>query len=912
MTKKVFELANEVGMGAVDLVEKLRSIGLNVRNHMVALTAEELVRAEKELGLNKSADASDNLPKKVVRKKVAPAATSAVSTPASATSAAAGVVKKVVRKTTQVDAEIKSETAQISDSAPSTADETKIVAAEVVAEPFVQTSAIENATSETAVTEDAKRSKVVTIKKKDQVPRRKDRLEVISAPEQKVATTETRDEVGTDKKPLYREKMHTFTPVFVPTAPAEEDDEAKSVRRKAAEAAGEVFVEDSDEVDADGKSKKRLGNLAAIVNKKGVAAKSKDITMLRAEEELKFATGIVGRAIYTPAMKKKVYSGPSQRTIITEVKDSKRVINIQAGVLAKDLAQKLSMKFETFANECLKLNLLINEEDYLGVILAGKVASIFNYRIEDRAFNEDKILGSSGEEDKEKHPLRNPIITIMGHVDHGKTTLLDYIRKEKVASGEAGGITQHIGAYSVKVDNATLTFLDTPGHAAFAQMRQRGANVTDIVVLVVAADDGVMPQTKESIRFCKNADVPIIVAVNKMDKPGANPDGVKRELMEFSLTPEDWGGDTQYVHISALTGDGVDNLLSAIKVQAEVMELRETAEGPAEGIVIEAKIETGRGPVSTFIIQKGSLKKGDAVVVGETCGRARSLMDFSGKQLESAGPSTPVQILGLETVCSPGDQLYVVKNEREAKKVVDNRIAERKALELADKPKVHSLENFFDDIKTEEKKVLNLVVRTDVQGSFEAIKTALEVLGNEEVSVSVIGGGAGPITDSDVMQAHNAKGYIVGFNMRPVTTARRLSEEKGVEIKNYSIIYQLIDDITLALEGMLTPEYEEKYIGRAEVRDTFNIPKIGVIAGSAVIDGKIERGCKIRLLRNGKIVHDGSLSSLKRFKDDVKEVKNGYECGISLENFDDIKVQDIFEAYIMEEKKRKLENTQTL
>jgi translation initiation factor IF-2 len=912
MTKKVFELANEVGMGAVDLVEKLRLIGLNVRNHMVTLTAEELLKAEKELGLNKGDAASEAPVKKVVRKKVTIAAATSATATTTTGPTAVGVVKKVVRKSTQAEIEAKVETTET----PSES----VIQTEATQDQTVDTDKGEQAhnveadsvAAETATPDEAKRSKVVTIKKKDQVPRRKDRLEIISAPEQQAKKSENvAEEVGADRKPLYKEKMHTFTPVFVPPA-ATEEEEAKNARRKAAEAAGEVFTEDLDEVDADGKSKKRLGNLAAIVNKKGVAAKSKDITMLRAEEELKFATGIVGRAIYTPAMKKKVYSGPSQRTIITEVKDSKRVINIQAGILAKDLAQKLSMKFEAFANECLKLNLLVAEEDYLGVILAGKIASLFNYRIEDRAFNEEKILGTNAEVDKEKHPLRNPIITIMGHVDHGKTTLLDYIRKEKVASGEAGGITQHIGAYSVKVDNATLTFLDTPGHAAFAQMRQRGANVTDIVVLVVAADDGVMPQTKESIRFCKNADVPIIVAVNKMDKPGANPDGVKRELMEFSLTPEDWGGDTQYVHISALTGDGIDNLLSAIKVQAEVMELRETAEGAAEGIVIEAKIETGRGPVSTFIIQKGTLKKGDAVVVGETYGRARSLMDFSGKQLESAGPSTPVQILGLETVCTPGDQLYVVKNEREAKKVVDNRIAERKALELADKPKVHSLENFFDDIKTEEKKILNLVVRTDVQGSFEAIKTALEVLGNEEVSVSVIGGGAGPITDSDVMQALNAKGYIVGFNMRPVTTARRLAEEKGVEIKNYSIIYQLIDDITLALEGMLTPEYEEKYIGRAEVRDTFNIPKIGVIAGSAVIDGKIERGCKIRLLRNGKIVHDGTLSSLKRFKDDVKEVKNGYECGISLENFDDIKVQDIFEAYIMEEKKRKLENTQTL
>ncbi|MBL7664694.1 MAG: translation initiation factor IF-2, partial [Bacteriovoracaceae bacterium] len=516
--------------------------------------------------------------------------------------------------------------------------------------------------------------------------------------------------------------------------------------------------------------------------------------------------------------------------------------------------------------------------------------------------------------DREKLPARNPVIAIMGHVDHGKTSLLDYIRKAKVAAGEAGGITQHIGAYTVSVKDKSITFLDTPGHAAFAQMRQRGANITDIVVLVVAADDGVMPQTKESIRYCKNAGVPIIVAVNKMDKPGASPEKIKQDLMEFELTPEEWGGDTQYVPLSALTGNGVDSLLESILIQAEVLDLRESNKGAAQGVVIESKIEVGRGPVATILIRKGTLNKGDSIVVGECWGRARSLMDYTGKLVDEAGPSTPIQILGLDQAPSPGDILNVVKNDKEAKRVVENRVDERKALDQAGRKKIQSLEDFFASAAEEDgsKKMLKLIVRTDVLGSFEAIKSAVESLGNSEVGVQVIGGGVGAITDSDIELAASSKGYVIGFNMRPVTSARKLSEMKGVDVKTYSIIYELINQITLALEGMLTPEFEEKFIGRAQVKETFTIPKAGTIAGSSVIDGKIERGCNIRLLRDGKIVFDGKLSSLKRFKDDVREVKNGYECGIGLENFNDVKVDDLFEAYILEKKERKLDSATSL
>ena len=441
-------------------------------------------------------------------------------------------------------------------------------------------------------------------------------------------------------------------------------------------------------------------------------------------------------------------------------------------------------------------------------------------------------------------------------------------------------------------------------------MRQRGADITDIVILVVAANDGVMPQTRESIGHCQQAGVPIIVAVNKMDMEGANPQRVQQELSEFELVPEEWGGQTQYVNISALKGEGLEELLEKVKLQAEMEELTGDSTGRAQGVVIESRVATGRGPMTTVLIQKGTLHQGDYLVAGETYGRGRSLLDNQGGPIKFTGPGTPVQILGLQDAPAPGDAINVVKNEREAKKIVDNRIEERRQLaSVKARPKL-SLEDFFaqgGSSVDEEKKILNLLVRADVQGSFEAIKNSLEGLGNQEVAVEVIGGGVGAVIDNDVMMAGSSGAHIIGFNMRPVTSARKLAEQQGVEIRTYSIIYQLIDDIRAALEGLLDPEKVETYIGRAQVKETFVIPKKGTIAGSSVIDGKIKKDCHIRLLREGKIVFDGKLSSLRRFKEDVKEVVGGLECGIALEGFNDIKRDDVFEAYFLEERKRKLQ-----
>ena len=882
MPKKIFELAKELEMGAIDLVEELKANGFNVRNHMNSLSDDEVDKAveiikaknapaddaagKKKKAKKKTAKKKTATKKKTVKKKVSKAS-SASSDSDVEEEAKTSKKKAVKRKTVVRKKSAKKETSSEDTEQSETIEDSKIEAKSEV--DSTSTESVE--TEETSKKEDSKSGglRIVSRPKKDEV--------------KKEAAKE--DESSTETK-----KQHKFTPVYIP-----EKSESEGSK---------------DEKDL-GPGKKKLGGLAAMMSGKAKNKnKSAEINQVRADLELKSYSALssTGRPLYTPVGRKKIYTGSTKQTRITELKDSKRVVQIHDSVTIEELSNKLSVKSVDLIDECLKLNLLLRPTDYIGLKLCEQIAELYNFRVENKAFDEDAVLGKKvlSDDEKEKLPTRAPVVAIMGHVDHGKTTLLDHIRKAKVASGEAGGITQHIGAYTVKASGKDLTFLDTPGHAAFGAMRQRGAALTDIVILVVAADDGVMPQTKESIRYCKEAGVDIIVAVNKMDKEAANPDRVKQELSEFEIMPEEWGGTHQFCHVSALKGDGIDELLEAVALQSEMLELRAQSKGKAKGCVIESRIESGRGPMATVLVQTGTLKKGDSIVVGETYGRARSLIDFKGDDLKSAGPSVPVQILGLNEAPTPGDELYVVKNEREAKKIVDNRIKERKDLEAAPEKKKLSLEDFFGTKVENESKTLNVIIRSDVQGSFEAIKQALESLGNEEVGVKVLAGGVGAITENDVQLAANAEGFIFGFNMRPVTSARKMADQKGVDIKTYSVIYELINDVKLALEGLLDPEYVEEFIGRAEVKDTFVVPKIGTIAGSSVIDGKIQFGCNIRLLREGKIVFDGKLSSLKRFKDDVKEVKNGYECGIGLDNFNDIKINDLFEAYMMIEKKRKL------
>ncbi|MFY3793362.1 translation initiation factor IF-2 [Ureibacillus sp. MALMAid1270] len=498
---------------------------------------------------------------------------------------------------------------------------------------------------------------------------------------------------------------------------------------------------------------------------------------------------------------------------------------------------------------------------------------------------------------------RPPVVTIMGHVDHGKTTLLDSIRNTKVTAGEAGGITQHIGAYQVVVNDKKITFLDTPGHAAFTTMRARGAKITDLAIIVVAADDGVMPQTVEAINHAKAAEVPIIVAVNKMDKPTANPDRVMQELTEHGLVPEDWGGDTIFVPISALKGEGIDNLLEMILLVSEVAELKANANRTALGTVIEAQLDKGRGSVATLLVQDGTLRVGDPIVVGHAYGRVRAMVNDVGRRVKEAGPSTPVEITGLNEVPQAGDRFVVFEDEKTARQVGESRAMTAIQASRSEKQRV-TLDNLFEQMSQGEVKELNVIVKADVQGTVEAMAASLMKIDVEGVNVKIIHTGAGAITESDISLAAASNAIVIGFNVRPDVNAKRAAEEEGVEIRLHRIIYKVIEEIEAAMKGMLDPEFEEKIIGQAEVRQTIKVSKVGTIAGSYITEGKVTRDAGLRVIRDGIVIFEGEIDSLKRFKDDAKEVAKGYECGITIKNFNDIKEGDILEAFVMEEVKR--------
>ena len=505
------------------------------------------------------------------------------------------------------------------------------------------------------------------------------------------------------------------------------------------------------------------------------------------------------------------------------------------------------------------------------------------------------------EEDESLLVSRPPVVCVMGHVDHGKTSLLDCIRNTHVTDREAGGITQHIGAYVVTINGQKITFLDTPGHEAFTAMRMRGANATDIAILVVAADDGVMPQTIEAINHAKAAGVEIIVAINKIDKPSANVERVKQELSEYELIPEDWGGSTIFVPVSAHTGEGIDTLLEMILLTAEVEELKANPKRRARGLVIEAELDKGKGPVATILVQKGTLKVGDSIAAGACSGKVRAMMDDKGKRVKEAGPSTPVEILGLSDVPNAGEILVATENDKEAKSFAATFVSENKNRLLEETKAKMSLDDLFSQIQAGNLKELPIIVKADVQGSVEAVKQSLVKLSNEEVVVKVIHGGVGAITESDVSLASASNAIIIGFNVRPDATAKTIADQEGVDVRLYKVIYQAIEDVEAAMKGMLDPVYEEKVIGHVEVRQTFKASGVGTIAGGYVLDGIFQRNCKVRITRGEEQIYEGNLASLKRFKDDVKEVKAGYECGLVFEDFNDIQEEDKVEAYIMVE-----------
>lgn len=575
-------------------------------------------------------------------------------------------------------------------------------------------------------------------------------------------------------------------------------------------------------------------------------------------------------------------------------------------IMVKDLAAKMGVSSSDVIKNLLELGVIVNINQEIDFDTASIIADEYGFDVEPESKAEAREFGiEDTEDDPASLVIRPPVVTIMGHVDHGKTSLLDVIRETNVTAQEAGGITQHIGAYQVELNGRKITFIDTPGHEAFTAMRARGAQVTDIAILVVAADDGVMPQTVEAINHARAAGVPIIVAINKIDKPNAQPDRVKQELSEHGLVPEEWGGDTVCVEVSALKRIGIEGLLEMILLVADMRDLKANPDRPAKGTVIEAELDKGRGPVATVLIEKGTLNIGDSIVVGDVAGRVRAMIDDKGESVRKAVPSMPVEVLGLSDVPKAGDILQVVPEDRLAKQLA-NRRQERKRAEDISPARRISLDDLFDRIKEGEVKELKLIIKADVQGSVEALRQALERLSTDEVKVNIIHSGVGAITESDIMLASASSAIVIGFQVRPDANAKKMAERDGVDVRLYRIIYDATEDIKAAMEGMLEPEYHEVVMGKAQVRATFKIPKVGMIAGSYVEEGKITRDADVRVLRDNIVVHEGKIESLKRFKDDVREVLQGFECGIGLQNFNDIKEGDIIEAFKLEESHRQL------
>jgi len=573
-------------------------------------------------------------------------------------------------------------------------------------------------------------------------------------------------------------------------------------------------------------------------------------------------------------------------------------VEVPESITVADLAQRMSVKAADVIKELMKLGMLVTINQPLDRDSACLVVEEMGHKpIEQKQADiEAQVMSMLEEEEQGELKPRAPVVTIMGHVDHGKTSLLDHIRSTRVAAGEAGGITQHIGAYHVETDKGMISFLDTPGHAAFSAMRARGAKATDIVILVVAADDGVKPQTIEAIQHSRAAGVPIIVAVNKIDKPEANPDKVMQELSQQEVLSEQWGGDTMFVQVSAKTGAGIDELLDAILLQAEVLELKAVVKGSARGIVVESSLDKGRGPVATVLVQSGTLKQGDMLVSGQEFGRVRAMLDENRMQVKSAGPSIPVEVLGLSGVPNAGDDAIVVSSERRARELAANRKEKSRDNRFAAQ-KATKMDDFFAQMTEGEVNYVNLVVKADVQGSIEALRDALVKLSTDEVKVKLVGTGVGGINESDVSLAMTSNASVVGFNVRADAAARRIAEEQGVEIRYYSIIYEILDDVRKALSGLLTPEVREEIIGMAEVRDVFRSSRLGLIAGCLVVDGTVKRNSPIRVLRNHVVIYEGSLESLRRHKDDVNEVKAGTECGIGVKNYNDVRVGDQIEVF---------------
>ncbi|OFZ18038.1 MAG: translation initiation factor IF-2 [Bdellovibrionales bacterium GWB1_55_8] len=917
---KVYELAKELGVDSISLLDKLKALNIQVKNHMSELGAEDVQVARNALGKKSEGDAKGTKKKTVTRKKKA-----AAEPVAPEPEVAAGEKKAaapVIRRRTKADG--MTETV-----APTT--HTRTVEAREARTHEAETEHHEEETSAAeAEASLAHQTEAQGVQEQEELQGE------VSQPVEEMAAAPSEAEAPVEEPVAKTEAIEApiaATPAE-PTAKAQPPAPEKPVRPpvvltprpvaprrsilKIVEAtsslpgptiikpapapapAPKASVKGTTTQDKDGfriikMTKENLDQMVEeeAAKKRGGGAREKEIR----PEDVRFADYRKKEMVFLPKKKKVPVGKEIRRTQVTQAKAQKRIVEMGEAISVSDLANQLSVKATDVIRKLMGMGQMATINASLDFDTATLIATEYQYEVRNIAFKEDEVL-SKGEDTAEQMQARPPIVTIMGHVDHGKTTLLDSIREANVAAGEAGGITQHIGAYTVEKNGKLITFIDTPGHEAFTVMRARGANVTDIVILVVSADDGVMPQTREAVSHAQAAKVPIIVAVNKIDKPGANPEKVKQELADLNLLAEDWGGETMFVPVSALKKTNIDKLLDSILLQSEVLELKANPDTRASGTVLESRLEKGRGPVVSLLVNRGTLAVGDALVSGQFAGKVKAMTDHKGKTVKTATPGIAVEVLGFEGVPNAGEKFDAPPTESDARSIAQNRID--KAREKAGATNKVSLEDLFAKIQAGDVKELSIILKADVFGSVEAIRDSLTKLSNEKVKVKVIHSAPGGITESDVLLATASNAIIIGFNVRPETKARQIAESEHIEIKCYSIIYELIDEVKNAMVGLLDKKKVEKFLGRAEVRQTFSVPKIGVIAGSAVIDGKIVRGANVRLLRDSRVIFEGKMSSLRRFKDDAKEVATGYECGIGIENYSDLKPGDVIEAYQIE------------
>lgn len=921
---KVFEFAKEVGMTPLALMDKIREWHIPVKSHMA-----ELDNATLELIKTKLAEAQNPTPAAAEKKPAArkKAATTAVAKPKTATKAKASVEKgaeaskpaaskkpagAVVRRKAKTAEELKEEAAETA-SPVETQVEVEVAPVEVpvvvveeapveAAAPVAPPPVVEEEKKPAAVAAGPARKKEVAIGNSGVAS---------AAPKRNIVGRMDLSRVGPppggaprgDRPQMGARAPMGGTPGY--------QGGAGGPRPKGNLRAGFVQapvpeVMPTDDSDSFGRKRDEMRRQRGVAELANAAASVKPPTEDEQNQHFDAAEFRKREMVFQPKKKKGMLARPAQQTKITTPKASKRVVKINQTMKVGDLAMEMGIKATDIIKNLMKNGVMATVNMDLDFDTISLIVPDFGFEAVNAFKTADEIILETAFGDLNAEKVeRPPVVTIMGHVDHGKTSLLDAIRNANVASGEAGGITQHIGAYQVKTEtDHVITFLDTPGHEAFTSMRARGANVTDIAVIVVAADDGMMPQTQEAVNHAKAAKVPIIVAVNKMDKPGANPDKVKQQLTELELVPEEWGGTTMYVPVSALKKTGIKELLEQINLVAEVGELRANPLRSGTGIVIESKLEKGRGPVATLLIQDGTVKIGQHIVAGLTSGKVKSMINDRGEQVKEAGPGTPISLLGLNAVPQAGDKFDVVKDEKVAEQAVQVR------KEIADKAnqaaKKLSLEDIFSKVKQGDVKELAVVLKADVAGSLEAIQGMFSKLVTAEVKLKIVHAAVGGVTASDVLLASTAKGIVVGFNVRPDGSATNEAKRLGVDIRSYSIVYELMDEMKKAMAGLLQPDIVEKVLGHAEVRNTFNVPKVGTIAGCFVNDGKIQRSNMGRVTRDGKIIYEGKISSLKRFKDDAREVAQGFECGIGIENFNDIKVGDVIESFIKEEVAKEL------